>query len=69
MFGGVDKVDRRGRKVNQTSSEDLRKYYELDGRCLYDRWGCCTTPSESNFMCCILFEFFSFFFQVSTRKS
>jgi len=33
LLGGVDKVDRRGRKVNQTSSEDLRKYYELDGRC------------------------------------
>ena len=27
----VDSVDKRGRKVNVTSSEDLRKYYDLDG--------------------------------------
>lgn len=26
-----DAVDRRGRKVKQSSSEDLRKYYDLDG--------------------------------------
>ena len=26
----IDKVDKRGRKVGQTSSEDLRKYYELE---------------------------------------
>ena len=28
----LDAVDRRGRKVKQSSSEDLRKYYDLDGK-------------------------------------
>lgn len=33
----ADKVDKRGRKVEQTSGEDLRKYYELGGlfMCLF----------------------------------
>ena len=28
----LDAVDRRGRKVKQSSSEDLRKYYDIDGK-------------------------------------
>ena len=31
-FLRLDAVDRRGRKVKQSSSEDLRKYYDLDGK-------------------------------------
>ena len=32
MFSShADKVDKRGRKVNKSSSDDLRKYYELEG--------------------------------------
>ena len=27
----ADDVDKRGRKVNQTSGDDLRKYYQLEG--------------------------------------
>ena len=27
----ADDVDKRGRKVNQTSGDDLRKYYHLEG--------------------------------------
>ena len=31
-FFCLDAVDRRGRKVKQSSSEDLRKFYDLDGK-------------------------------------
>lgn len=36
-----DAVDRRGRKVNQSSSEDLRKYYEIDGEFVDSFWFWC----------------------------
>lgn len=32
IFFRLDAVDRRGRKVKQSSSEDLRKFYDLDGK-------------------------------------
>ena len=32
FFFRLDAVDRRGRKVKQSSSEDLRKFYDLDGK-------------------------------------
>lgn len=31
LLPDADSVDKRGRHVNMTSSEDLRKYYDLDG--------------------------------------
>ncbi len=31
MYTTADNVDKRGRKVNESSSEDLRKYYQLEG--------------------------------------
>ena len=31
LFSCLDSVDRKGRRVKQTSNEDLRKYYELEG--------------------------------------
>ena len=28
----IDTVDKRGRKVKQSSTDDLRKYYDLNGK-------------------------------------
>ncbi len=35
LYCVADNVDKRGRKVKQSSSEDLRKYYRLEGMCQY----------------------------------
>ena len=31
VLSSLDSVDRKGRRVKQTSNEDLRKYYQLEG--------------------------------------